>query len=123
MLWEGERRILDADLSLHRCGGHFDGGTVLHRSGRHDSGDADRPGALFSGDIIQVVQDRRWVSFMRSYPNLVPLGAGAIGRILRAVEGLDFDILYGAWPGRVVHSDAHGVVRRSAARYLEAIAS
>ena len=33
-------------------------------------------GALLTGDIIQVVQDRRYVSFMRSYPNLIPLGAG-----------------------------------------------
>jgi hypothetical protein len=36
---------------------------------------ADGAGALFSGDIIQVVPDRRWVSFMYSYPNLIPLSA------------------------------------------------
>ena len=37
---------------------------------------ANGKGALLTGDIIQVVQDRRYVSFMRSYPNLIPLGAG-----------------------------------------------
>src|SRR6266700_7497818 len=31
---------------------------------------------FFTGDIIQVVQDRRYVRFMRSYQNLIPLGAG-----------------------------------------------
>jgi hypothetical protein len=36
------------------------------------------------GDTIQVVQDRRWVSFMRSFPNLVPLDAVRVRRIIAA---------------------------------------
>src|SRR2546430_12685032 len=46
---------------------HFAGGTVLHWAG----GEEGR-GALLSGDIFQVVMDRRWVGFMYSYPNLIP---------------------------------------------------
>ena len=49
----------------------FRGGAVLHWPAG-----ANGKGALLTGDIIQVVQDRRYVSFMRSYPNLIPLGAG-----------------------------------------------
>src|SRR3954466_4496346 len=71
--WEGTTLSLWNDLTLINCGGHFEGGTVLHCPAG-----ANGRGALLTGDIIQVVQDRRCVSFMRSYPNLIPLGPAAI---------------------------------------------
>ena len=37
------------------------------------------------GDSITVVRDRRYVSFMTSYPNLIPLSAGAVQGIVDAV--------------------------------------
>ena len=112
--WDGERLELGDGLTLVRCGGHFEGGTVLHWAAGN---------ALLSGDIVQVVQDRRWVSFMYSYPNLIPLPAAAIERIVAALEPFEFDRIYGAWWGRVVASDGKAVVRRSAERYLRAIGS
>jgi len=69
--WEGTTLSLWDGLTLINCGGHFEGGAVLHWQAG-----ANGKGALLTGDIIQVVQDRRYVSFMRSYPNLIPLGAG-----------------------------------------------
>lgn len=117
VLWDGETHTLCEDLTLIRCGGHFEGGTVLHRAPGIEA-----PGALFPGDIIQVVPDRRWVSFMRSYPNLIPLGSRTIRRIVDAVDDLEFDVLYGPWPGRIVRPQALEVVRKSALRYLAAIA-
>jgi hypothetical protein len=71
---------------LIRCGGHFDGGTVLHWAGG-----AGGRGALLSGDIIQVVADRKHVGFMYSYPNYIPLPDPAIERIVRAVEPFKCD--------------------------------
>jgi hypothetical protein len=68
VFWEGETRTLSEGLTLIRCGGHFDGGTVLHWAGG-----ATGRGALLAGDIIQVVPDRKHVSFMYSYPNYIPL--------------------------------------------------
>jgi hypothetical protein len=50
--WEGETRTLAEGLTLIRCGGHFEGGTVLHWAGG-----AEGRGALLSGDIIQVVPE------------------------------------------------------------------
>ena len=67
--WEGPTLSLWDGLTLINCGGHFEGGTVLH----WPTG-ANGKGALLTGDIITVVQDRRYVSFLRSYPNLIPLG-------------------------------------------------
>jgi hypothetical protein len=78
-------------------------------------------GILLTGDTIQVIPDREWVSFMYSYPNLIPLDASAIRRIVAAVEPFEFDRIYGAWWGRVVPAGAKDAVRRSADRYLRAI--
>src|SRR5215208_650734 len=115
--WEGETHALGGGLTLIRCGGHYAGGTVLHWAGG-----ADGRGALLTGDIIQVVSDPRWVSFMYSYPNLIPLPAPAVRRIVEAVEPFAFDRLHGAWWDRdAVEPDAKGAVRRSADRYLRAI--
>jgi glyoxylase-like metal-dependent hydrolase (beta-lactamase superfamily II) len=112
VLWQGETHELGDGLTLVRCGGHFAGGQVLHLANRR---------ALLSGDIVQVIPDRRWVSFMYSYPNLVPLGEAAVRRIVEALEPFPFDSIHGAWWGRVVEDDGSEIVRRSADRYIRAI--
>jgi hypothetical protein len=61
------------------------------------------------------------VSFMYSYPNLIPLPAREIERIAGVIEALDFDRVYGAWWDRVVAEDAKTKVLRSADRYLRAL--
>jgi hypothetical protein len=111
--WEGKTLSLWDDLTLINCGGHFEGGTVLHWPAG-----ANGRGALQTGDIIQVVQDRRYVSFMRSYPNVIPLGHAAIQQILDRVEPFAFEHIYGAWWSANVLSDAKAAVKRSAERYL-----
>jgi hypothetical protein len=116
--WSGETYPLSDGMTLLRLGGHFPGGTVLHwKQG------AGGKGALLSGDIIQVVADRRWVSFMYSYPNLIPLPAAEIQRIRDTIEPYQFERLYGAWFERVVTHDAHEAVLRSAERYMRALRS
>lgn len=110
--WDGETHELGGGLTLIRCGGHYEGGQVLHWSERH---------ALLGGDIVQVIPDRRYVSFMYSFPNLIPLPASAVQRIAAALEPFEFDTIHGAWFGRVVERDASAVVRRSADRYVRAI--
>jgi hypothetical protein len=114
--WSGETLPLRAGVTLHRLGGHFAGGTVLHWQEC-----AEGRGALLAGDIIQVVADHRWVSFMYSYPNLIPLPATEVQRIRERVEPLPFERLYGAWWDRVVTHDAHQAVLRSAERYIQAL--
>jgi hypothetical protein len=114
--WEGTTLPLWDRLTLINCGGHFDGGTVLHWPAG-----ARGNGALLSGDIITVVQDRRYVSFMRSYPNLIPLGPAAIRRIVERIEPFSFEHIYGGWWQANVLSDAKVAVARSAERYLRAI--
>jgi hypothetical protein len=111
--WDGDTLAIGAGLTLVNAGVHFDGGQVLHRAPGGDDA-----GALFSGDIFTVVQDRRWVSFMHSYPNLIPERPRTIRRALELIEPLPFDRVYGAWWQRIVRDDGAAAVRRSAERYL-----
>jgi glyoxylase-like metal-dependent hydrolase (beta-lactamase superfamily II) len=114
--WNGERKELAPGLTLLNCGGHFAGGTVLHWAGGASGG-----GALLSGDILQVTPDGL-VSFMYSYPNLVPLAAGPVQRIANVLEPFAYDRVYGAFWERVIPRNAKAAVAKSVARYLEAIA-
>ena len=115
--WVGERHPISGSLELIRLGGHFAGATVcLARDA------AGGRGALLSGDVIQVVPDHDWASFMWSYPNLIPLPASEIERIRAAVVQLDeFDRVYGAWWDRVIETDGKARVLASADRYLAAL--
>ncbi|HEY0755574.1 MAG TPA: MBL fold metallo-hydrolase [Ktedonobacteraceae bacterium] len=116
VFWSGETYPLRTGLTLHRLGGHFAGGTILHwQQG------AEGRGALLTGDIIQVVSDHRYVSFMYSYPNLIPLPAEEVQRIRDRVQPLQFERLYGAWFERIITHDAHAAVQRSAERYVRAL--
>ncbi len=114
--WQGDALGLEPGITLLRLGGHFAGGTVLHWAEGQDG-----RGALLSGDIVQVVQDRRWVSFMRSYPNLIPLSAADVRQIVSRLSPYRFERIYGAWYGRVVAEDAKAALQRSAERYLRAL--
>jgi hypothetical protein len=99
-------------VTVARIGGHFDGAAVLH----WPAGSAGR-GALLTGDTVTVVRDRAWVSFMWSYPNLIPLDAPTIAEIARRVGRFAFDRVYGGWWGSVVVEDGAAAVQRSADRY------
>jgi hypothetical protein len=76
---------------------------------------------LLSGDIVQVIPDRSHVSFMYSYPNLVPLPAETVRDIAARLEPYAFTSLYGAWWGTVIGAQAGAIVQRSAARYIDAL--
>lgn len=116
VFWKGETHRLNDDLTLIRVGGHFSGFQVLHwASGEKGSG------ALMTGDMPQVCPDRRYVSFMYSYPNLIPVDGATVRDIVSKLEPYNFSRLYGAWPKFVVSGDPKTALRRSAERYLRAI--
>jgi hypothetical protein len=110
--WSGTTLDLGGGLTLVQCGVHFAGGTVLHRAPADGDG-----GALCTGDIVQVVMDRRWVGFMYSYPNLIPERPEVVAEAVRRLDPLPFDTVYGGWWGRVVSTDAKAAIRCSAERY------
>jgi hypothetical protein len=109
--WSGRREVLPG-VNLVQCGGHFPGSAVVHWS----QGAAGR-GTLLVGDTISVTADRRWVSFMRSYPNWIPLPATEVGRIVAVLAPWRFDRVYGGWWDRVIETGGQAAVARSAERY------
>ncbi|MEW5423805.1 MBL fold metallo-hydrolase [Amorphus sp. 3PC139-8] len=114
--WSGETLEVVPGVTLIRAGGHFAGGTVCHWADG-----AEGRGVLLSGDILQVTPGNDAVSFMRSYPNYVPLSAAMVRRITDRVGPYRFDRIHGAFWGLTIQADAETVVARSAARYIEAI--
>jgi glyoxylase-like metal-dependent hydrolase (beta-lactamase superfamily II) len=115
--WSGETHDLGQGVTLVRCGGHFAGSTALHWAGG-----AGGKGVLFGSDTLMVVPDTRWVSFMRSFPNLIPLNASGVKRIVASVAPFAFERIYSGWWDRVCREDAKARVSASAERYLNAIA-
>lgn len=107
--WAGEDLPLSGGFTVHRSGGHFRGYQVGVWNG-----------ALFAGDQPQVCMDRRWVSFLYSYPNMIPFSAATVRRLGDHLAALEFNRIYGAF-GRNVPADAKGVVARSVDRYLRAL--
>jgi hypothetical protein len=114
--WEGILEPLPG-LTLVQSGGHFEGSAVLHWAPG-----AEGRGALLTGDTITVAADRRFVSFMRSYPNLIPLSAKEVRRIVATVQPYRFDRVYGGWWDRVIDRDGKAAIERSADRYVRWIA-
>jgi hypothetical protein len=103
-------------VTLIRCGGHFPGGTVLHWGAG-----AKGAGVVCSSDIATVTTDRKFLTFMRSYPNFIPLSAREVEAIAAALEPFAFDVIYGHFFDRVIAAGAKQVLKASVARYLAAI--
>ena len=108
--WSDPFEVLPG-IRASQPGGHFPGSAVaLWAAG------AEGRGVLLSGDTIAAVPAAGWVTFLRSYPNKIPLSAAVVERVAGAVAGYRVDRLYDNFNG-VVRSDAAAAVQRSAARY------
>lgn len=112
---EDHKQVVKGVTAL-RLGGHFTGSLVLHCSLEN----IERP-FLCTGDTIMVVPDQNptgWVSFMYSYPNLIPLPAKQVARMRDQLAAWKFDQVYGAFKGQHVASGGWDAVKRSADRYV-----
>lgn len=114
VFWKGTSLQLKEGFTLIHCGGHFAGSAVLHWADG-----ADGRGVLLTGDTIFVTPDKRYVSFMYSYVNLIPLGAKEIMHILKAIKPFKYDRIYSGW--HCLKKDAKQAVTASAARFLSHI--
>jgi glyoxylase-like metal-dependent hydrolase (beta-lactamase superfamily II) len=116
--WSGDERVLSSGVTLVRCGGHFDGSTALHWT------DGPRPGgALFPGDALQVAADRRHVSFMYSYPNLIPMKPADVRAMRDRLARFEFEDVFGFSRGRNILGGGRAAVDRSFERWLAAVAA
>jgi hypothetical protein len=93
-----------------QVGGHFPGQTIAHWTG------ADGVGVLLAGDACAVRPDGN-VTFLRSYPNSIPMSPLGVRRIVDGFDRHPYGRLYDNVAGRLAR-DAAAVVRFSAHRYL-----
>ncbi len=114
--WASETEPLPGGLTLRRAGGHFPGGAVLHWPDG-----ANGRGALLSGDILQVVPDRRTVAFAYSFPNVLPLPLWEVEAVAACVDDLAFDTIHGAFEGRSIWTGARRAVAEGVRRYRDAL--
>ena len=119
--WEGTKLSLWDGLTLINCGGHFEGGTVLHwlsvvsrpreekriAHRRHHSSRAGPPLCELHAQLSQPDSAR----------------VGCDSRIVERIEPFQFEQIYGAWWKANVLADAKAAVVRSAERYLRWIST
>jgi glyoxylase-like metal-dependent hydrolase (beta-lactamase superfamily II) len=111
-LWSGTQPVLPG-ITLVQCGGHFPGSSVAHWTAG-----AAGLGALLTGDTLFVNTNFDAVSFMRSYPNLLPLPERLVRQIVHQIAPLAFDRLYGGFDEQVLSTGARQDVASSAERYI-----
>jgi hypothetical protein len=114
--WQGETFELAKGVSLIRGGGHFPGGTMLHWAAG-----AEGRGVVCAADIATVNLDRKSFTFMRSYPNHIPLSETGVRAIAAALMPFAFDRVYSHFFERVIHSGAKQILQDSVDRYVAAI--
>lgn len=107
----GDLEVLPG-ITIRAVGGHFPGSLVAYWSAG-----ADGRGVLLAGDTIYPVPSGQWVTFMRSFPNLIPMSAAVVDRVAESITAHPFDRVYGNF-GNTIETDARAVVRRSADRYM-----
>ena len=112
--WDGDTLALGPGLTLVRLGGHFPGSTVLHWAAH-----PGRDRLLLTGDTLQVVADPCRVTFLWSYPNMIPLSAGTVQRMADALRPWHTDRVYGFCVGRQIVADGSAAIEHSAKRYIE----
>ncbi len=113
--WESDQQELAEGITLIRCGGHFPGSAVLHWAQG-----AAGAGVLLTGDTLQVRPDKG-LTFMHSYPNLIPLDAASVRQIADTLGPWRFETLYGGWWERVISQRAKQVMAASVAQYINAV--
>lgn len=114
--WEGDTLALGPSLTLVRLGGHFPGSTVLYWAAG-----GGKNGVLLTGDTLQVVADPCRVTFLWSYPNMIPLSATTVRRMADALKQWRVDRVYGFSVGRQITRSGSAAIEHSAQRYITAV--
>ena len=105
--WNDEVKDLWEDMKIINTGGHFPGACILHVPFLPERG------TVFAGDSLFISRNRKHISIMYSYPNIIPLPLSEIERIRRLMEKYPFDRMYGAFAFQNLTSDVQTVWERS----------
>ncbi|KZT21752.1 hypothetical protein NEOLEDRAFT_1138952 [Neolentinus lepideus HHB14362 ss-1] len=119
--WEGDRKVFADGLTMIRCGGHFPGSCVLHWDRSFEPPEPNLPttGVVFCSDTFGIGSDHSKISFMYSYPNMIPLPPWDIQALWHSLRPFAFEDIYGAWPGNLSYGEGRSKVLKSARRFIE----
>jgi len=109
--WQGTERQLWDGISIINTGGHFPGSSVLRVPG------LSAEGALLTGDSIYVAKSKKHLAFMYSYPNVIPLPDKELAEVIKRVEQIEFDTIYGGFEWQNLTQVAKEVFISSVERY------
>ena len=109
--WKGTVELLPG-TTLIQVGGHFPGSAAVHWTGA-----ADHKGVLLAGDTVMPARRVGTASFMRSFPNMIPLSQAGVEKIVANLEPYEYDRLYSNF-GTVIRPNAKAGVKSSAERYI-----
>jgi hypothetical protein len=109
--WQDRQDVLPG-VTLIQAAGHFAGSCVAHWAPG-----AEGRGVLLTGDTIAVAADRSTVTFLRSYPNRIPLSERSVRKIVTAVAGAAYDRIYSGFDA-MIPTGAARAVTFSAERYI-----
>jgi hypothetical protein len=98
-------------VTVIQPGGHFPGSAVAYWANG-----AEGKGVILAGDTIFANPDRTSVSFMRSYPNRIPLSGAVVDRVAKSLDVFTYDRLYNNFRG-IIPTNAQAAVRHSADRH------
>ncbi|MEZ4953115.1 MAG: hypothetical protein R2825_06025 [Saprospiraceae bacterium] len=111
LFWSGDTNPLTPKTTLINTGGHFPGSTVLHHQFRNTTP------ALFTGDSLYLSRDKKHLSAMYSFPNLIPLTNSKTEQVFAAIKSYDFDDIFGAFSGQDLYKGGRVVFENSLQRY------
>ena len=98
-------------VRVRQVGGHFPGSSVaLWRA------PSDSALVMLGSDSVSPVARAGWVTFMRSFPNFLPLSARAVRMIAERVADLEVERIYGSFGQRLMHGGSRAIAE-SADRY------
>lgn len=111
VFWKKRKKKLNQDVTLFHIGGHFPGSAVL-QCNLQLYGDT-----LFVGDTLYVSPDKKHLSAMFSYPNIIPLSKHQTLDVFNRVSEISFDTLFGAFPHQNIEKNAKKVFKNAFTTY------
>lgn len=112
--WSGNEYQLTNEATLIHTGGHFPGSSILHS-------ELDQLGkTLFIGDSLFLSRDKKHLSAMYSYPNVIPLANAETLRVFNVIAKYEFDALFGAFDQQDIYKGGREVFEGSFNKYRSA---